>query len=741
MEVAAALQVVAKVVSIDETRQKLLGLSDSAGKAEDATDKLKKTSEETGKATEKLAKKTKGYSDSLQRLASIAGKVAGTLAAAFSVGAYIRFADAWSDMQSKVGAAVKDMSAAPALMERMVDLANASYSPLDQTVEVYSRNVGVLKDLGYNAMQTADFTEALNHALVITATKGEKAASVQDALSKAMAVGKLQADGLETILASGGRVAEALAEKLGTTVSGLRKLASDGKITGAVIAGALVTSLEKLREEAGNMPATVADGMTRIATGIQAIVGVFDQITGSSGSLAGVLVIVGDLLANIAKWLSANADLVQDVFGTAVTTSIIVVAGLVAKYAAGLVLAATYTAALTVATTSLSTALTFLRGALIKTGIGALVVLAGFLVHEFLKVVAAVGGVGKAFNALGPLAEAVILGMISYGKALMFDLSGVASYIQAAFLQAFSAIGKAWDTLANGIASTWNLLAKSKLGDTLGLGEMGESNVGGWLEDASTALYDKATSHFGMATDLRREANAGVKAAWTELTSALSAAKEETDAVDNSTRTLGKSLEDVGEKGKGATKKVRDGIKDLKDYVNDFKSSLGNVFTGLVTGAMSLRTALSNVLAKLAEMAASRAFETLWDKGGLGKSAGSFLGKLLGFAKGGVFDKGAHVKAFAKGGVISEPTNFPMKGAVGLMGEAGPEAIMPLKRGANGKLGVEGGQSVIRVELGQDLVAEILQQSTNQSIQVTHANNRRIPDLMNKHKKNPRIKY
>ena len=56
-------------------------------------------------------------------------------------------------------------------------------------------------------------------------------------------------------------------------------------------------------------------------------------------------------------------------------------------------------------------------------------------------------------------------------------------------------------------------------------------------------------------------------------------------------------------------------------------------------------------------------------------------------ANGGVFTK---VNAYANGGVVSSPTTFPMSGnQTGLMGEAGAEAIMPLKRGRNGKLGVQ----------------------------------------------------
>lgn len=51
---------------------------------------------------------------------------------------------------------------------------------------------------------------------------------------------------------------------------------------------------------------------------------------------------------------------------------------------------------------------------------------------------------------------------------------------------------------------------------------------------------------------------------------------------------------------------------------------------------------------------------------------------------------------FANGGIVNRPTIFPMRRGAGLMGEAGPEAIIPLRRGKGGKLGVavsEGGSS------------------------------------------------
>jgi lambda family phage tail tape measure protein len=63
-------------------------------------------------------------------------------------------------------------------------------------------------------------------------------------------------------------------------------------------------------------------------------------------------------------------------------------------------------------------------------------------------------------------------------------------------------------------------------------------------------------------------------------------------------------------------------------------------------------------------------------------------------ANGNVFAQNG-IQRFARGGVVNQPTVFPFANGVGLMGEAGPEAIMPLKRGRDGKLGVSGGGGTV----------------------------------------------
>ncbi len=128
----------------------------------------------------------------------------------------------------------------------------------------------------------------------------------------------------------------------------------------------------------------------------------------------------------------------------------------------------------------------------------------------------------------------------------------------------------------------------------------------------------------------------------------------------------------------------------------DLQRSLGSAFDDLVVGGRSLQDVLKNLAVDLAKLAAQDIFGT-GIGGGQSGTSGSVLGDLFGSiltpnTKGNVFSQGSPlmgpVQAFAKGGVLPDPTLFPMRGGVGLAGEAGAEAILPLARGADGKLGV-----------------------------------------------------
>lgn len=116
---------------------------------------------------------------------------------------------------------------------------------------------------------------------------------------------------------------------------------------------------------------------------------------------------------------------------------------------------------------------------------------------------------------------------------------------------------------------------------------------------------------------------------------------------------------------------------------------LRRAFDGLIFDGLKLSDALKNIGQSIANTVYSIAMRPVGQAvaGTLAGGLNTMLSGALPFAQGGAFLQG-RVMPFARGGVVSEPTHFPMRGATGLMGEAGPEAIMPLKRGADGRLGV-----------------------------------------------------
>lgn len=128
------------------------------------------------------------------------------------------------------------------------------------------------------------------------------------------------------------------------------------------------------------------------------------------------------------------------------------------------------------------------------------------------------------------------------------------------------------------------------------------------------------------------------------------------------------------------TRKLIEAEQQREQMMTAIQGHIESAFMSFVDGSKSVEDAFKSMLRNII-------LEIYQTK--VAKPAANAIMDLLFSAKGNVFSGGAHVKAYADGGVVNRTTAFPMRGGVGIMGEAGPEAIMPLKRGKNGKLGVQ----------------------------------------------------
>ncbi|WP_430464301.1 phage tail tape measure protein [Tabrizicola sp.] len=144
----------------------------------------------------------------------------------------------------------------------------------------------------------------------------------------------------------------------------------------------------------------------------------------------------------------------------------------------------------------------------------------------------------------------------------------------------------------------------------------------------------------------------------------------------------------------GELARMRDSLVFTGREVNTLSSGIGGglrrAFDGLVFDGVKLSDALRGVARTMADTVYGVAMKPVQNAlgGALAQGLNGILGGIMPFEKGGAFAQG-RVMPFAKGGVVAQATAFPMRGATGLMGEAGPEAIMPLARGADGRLGVQ----------------------------------------------------
>ena len=134
--------------------------------------------------------------------------------------------------------------------------------------------------------------------------------------------------------------------------------------------------------------------------------------------------------------------------------------------------------------------------------------------------------------------------------------------------------------------------------------------------------------------------------------------------------------------------------KDVATLERGLSRGLRKAFDGVVFDGMKLSDALSTVAQSLSNSAYNAAIKPVTDHFGglLTQGVSGLVQGILPFANGAPFSSG-RVMPFADGGVVSQATHFGMRGGMGVMGEAGPEAIMPLARGPDGKLGVRAGGS------------------------------------------------
>jgi phage-related minor tail protein len=135
------------------------------------------------------------------------------------------------------------------------------------------------------------------------------------------------------------------------------------------------------------------------------------------------------------------------------------------------------------------------------------------------------------------------------------------------------------------------------------------------------------------------------------------------------------------------TTALRQQLVEASRLGRQFSNSLVSAFDAIAVKGKGVSDVLKSLALNLSQIVLKAALRPLTNQIG-GALSGLFAGGNLAFAKGGALQRSLPVP-FAAGGVIASPVTFPLAdGRAGLAGERGAEAILPLARGPDGRLGV-----------------------------------------------------
>ncbi|MDP5308652.1 MAG: phage tail tape measure C-terminal domain-containing protein [Paracoccus sp. (in: a-proteobacteria)] len=298
----------------------------------------------------------------------------------------------------------------------------------------------------------------------------------------------------------------------------------------------------------------------------------------------------------------------------------------------------------------LATALVVLRGALIRTGIGALIVGAGELVYQFTRLVRGAGGFGNAMALMGDVAKAVWEGIKTTAMSFADDFRAMQSEIEAIWTRLMAFLAGKWSDFLGMIAPTFNKVAEEIGSDTrIDVFEaLGRASM---LDHAASNSAHMAGRYRDRASSSRASAFDGVRPAMEALRAAMSGGEDDaggaaldvaTEAagsyedalggVETAATGAGAAAKEAGAAGKAAAdeakpateatatdwKAVTEALSDYAKKAKEIGADIGQALVGafqsaenavgefVKTGKLDFRDLVTSLLADLSKLAARR---------------------------------------------------------------------------------------------------------------------------------------
>jgi tape measure domain-containing protein len=647
-----------------------------------------------------------------------------TLGSGFAIGASFNLLTDISDSYTKLNAQLKNSTRSFAefgqSFENAQRIASSAQVGVEAIATTYARLSNSLRDFGASQQSIADVAETITLALKVNGATAMETASATLQLSQAFGKGKLDGDEFRSVMEAAPNLMRILAESMKVPVGALKEMSKEGKITSDVLLKAFSDKkvLDGLREQAESAK-TISGGYTEIYNQIKLLVGETEKAAGATSLYAKTLSGVAGLIEKIRKGGGVDSGILS-LFPGGQAFSVFNQAGQAAgnnrQTSAGTikrtVSTANDTASQTFEELSKGLNITSLKiKDLVKTQEEAVRSLnTGKISYtQYTEIIAATGKEltelttktekkTKATNA-----ETSAINEFARQQQEVANILQKATDLNSPDLSRADQLQKELDayTQLNPAVREYvqNMILAAKAAEQTAewqeiMAESIDREIESFneAEEAQKSFEDSIQSY---VDSVMRAADPTLELADNigKLQSALSLGLIDPETFDR----LSQFVEENEQKTNEITEFWKEAARNMQDAMSDFffdamQGKLGDL-------ASSFKATIDRMVANLlASQLTDFLFGADFGKNGkLGGAVGDIFsgGGIGGFfsglfnANGNAFNQSGLIP-FANGGIVSSAVPFSFGGGkLGVMGEAGPEAILPLKRGSNGQLGVQ----------------------------------------------------
>ncbi len=281
--------------------------------------------------------------------------------AALSAREVLRYADAWTSAKNSLAVAGVVGDRQVAVLERLFQSAQANAAPITALSDLFGKAAQASDNLGASQEELLKFSDGVAVALRVAGTSASQASGALTQLGQLLGQARVQAEEFNSVNEGARPILIAVANGLdaaGGSVSKLKSLVTDGKVSGQAFFQAFLRGLPTIQSMAANATQTIDQGLTKVNNALTRYIGQTDESLSASQRLVAGLNALAD---NFGETADVVLQLAAVIAGALVGRSI---AGMIAKLVVGGAALGRFTQALRGAVTMASLASAF-------TGVGA----------------------------------------------------------------------------------------------------------------------------------------------------------------------------------------------------------------------------------------------------------------------------------------------------------------------------------------------------------------------------------